>query len=45
MPAIMLQWLLELARKGEKPVFVQNRQEFLSVWAIAHAWRDLEPPQ
>lgn len=29
--------------KSENPVFVKNKQEFLSIWAIAHAWEGLDP--
>lgn len=27
----------------EKPAFVHNKQEFLSLWALAHAWEGLDP--
>lgn len=29
--------------KSEKPAFVHNKQEFLSLWALAHAWEGLDP--
>ena len=38
-----MQMLLKLARRGEKPVFVNNQQEFLSLWSVAHAWENLPP--
>ena len=27
----------------ERPEFVQNKQEFMSIWAIAHEWEGLSP--
>lgn len=39
----MMQMLLKLARRGEKPIFVNNKREFLSVWSIAHAWENISP--
>lgn len=39
----MFELFLKWISKGEKPVFVKNRQEFLSIWSIAHAWEGLEP--
>jgi hypothetical protein len=36
-----MRMLLKLARRNEKPVFVNNKQEFLSVWATAHVWAQL----
>lgn len=38
-----MQMLLKLARRDEQPVFVNNRQEFLSLWFVAHDWEDLSP--
>lgn len=38
-----MQILLKLARRNEKPVFVNNKQEFLSLWSVAHAWENLSP--
>lgn len=36
-----MQMLLKLVRRNEKPVFVSNKQEFLSLWSVAHAWKNL----
>ena len=35
--------IFEWISKSEKPVFVNNRQEFLSIWSIAHALEGLDP--
>ena len=35
-----------MSRKSEaKSVFVQDRNEFLSIWAIAHEWEVLNPQE
>ncbi|MCF8197880.1 MAG: hypothetical protein K9J42_03865 [Sulfuritalea sp.] len=36
---LLLRWM----QKGEKPIFVLNKQEFMSLWSIAHAWEGLDP--
>lgn len=39
----MFELLFKWISRNEKPEFVKNPQEFLSLWAIAHAWEDLDP--
>jgi hypothetical protein len=39
----MFELLFKWISRNEKPEFVKNPQEFLSLWVIAHAWEDLDP--
>lgn len=39
----MFELLFKWISRNEKPEFVKNPQEFLSLWTIAHAWEDLDP--